>query len=75
MLYGSDESMRLLEILNSRLADDSKAEGGEKAETAVPQAQNKGNVFDLEIPSTSNIRKHDFETPMPRLQSNVSKCR
>ncbi|XP_076946771.1 uncharacterized protein LOC143618436 isoform X2 [Bidens hawaiensis] len=70
--FSRDESMRLLVILNSRLADDSKAEGGEKAETAAPQAQNKGNVFDLEIPSTSNIRKHDFETPMPRLQSNVN---
>ncbi|XP_076953967.1 nuclear pore complex protein NUP1-like [Bidens hawaiensis] len=69
--FSRDESMRLLEILNSRLADDSKVEGGEKPATVVPQAQNKGNALDHEILSTSNIRKHDFETPMPRLQSNI----
>ncbi|KAI7726324.1 hypothetical protein M8C21_008122 [Ambrosia artemisiifolia] len=70
--FSRDESRRLMEILNSRLVDDSNAEGGEKPASVTPQGKGKGNVLDHEIPSTSTIRKqYDLETPMLRLQSNI----
>ncbi|KAI3694823.1 hypothetical protein L1987_77804 [Smallanthus sonchifolius] len=70
--FSRDESMRLMEILKSRLVDDSNAEGEENAASVISLGQGKGNVLDHEIPSTSNIRKqYDLETPMPRLQSNI----
>ncbi|KAJ0560935.1 hypothetical protein HanHA300_Chr06g0217061 [Helianthus annuus] len=70
--FSRDESRRLMEILNSRLVDDSNAEGAEKAANVTPQGKGKGNVSDRELPSTSNIRKqYDVETPMPRLQSAI----
>lgn len=72
-LYCRDESMRLMEILKSRLVDDSNAEGEGKAASVISQGQGKGNLLDNKIPSTSNVRtQYDLETPMPRLQSNVS---
>ncbi|KAJ0780693.1 hypothetical protein HanPI659440_Chr06g0240601 [Helianthus annuus] len=70
--FSRDESRRLMEILNSRLVDDSNAAGAEKAASVTPQGKGKGNVSDGELPSTSNIRKqYDVETPMPRLQSAI----
>ncbi|KAM0000700.1 hypothetical protein Hdeb2414_s0414g00888671 [Helianthus debilis subsp. tardiflorus] len=70
--FSRDESRRLMEILNSRLVDDSNADGAEKAASVTPQGKGKGNVSDRELPSASNIRKqYDVETPMPRLQSAI----
>ncbi|KAK9070832.1 hypothetical protein SSX86_011234 [Deinandra increscens subsp. villosa] len=70
--FSRDESIRLMEILKSRLVDDSNAEGEEKAASVISQGQGKGNVLDHAIPSTSNIRRqYDLETPLPRSQSNI----
>lgn len=59
-----------MEILKSRLVDDSNDEGEKKAVSVISQGQDKVNELD-EIPSLG--KQYDVETPMPRLQSNVSK--
>ncbi|KAK1434682.1 hypothetical protein QVD17_00431 [Tagetes erecta] len=70
--FSRDESMRLMEILKSRLADDSNAEEEEKTGIVISQGKGKANVLNHETPSASNVRKqYDLETPMLHLQSNI----
>ncbi|KAL8254872.1 hypothetical protein R6Q59_033093 [Mikania micrantha] len=70
--FSQDESRRLMEILKSRLVDDSNAEGEEKEASVISQGKGKGSMLDPEIPSTSNISmRYDMETPRPCLQSNM----
>ncbi|KAK1420977.1 hypothetical protein QVD17_22987 [Tagetes erecta] len=69
--FSRDESNRLMEILKSRLVDDSNVEGEKTAAIAsvIPQGQDKMNELDCEIPSLG--KQYDVETPMPRLLSNI----
>ncbi|KAD3067936.1 hypothetical protein E3N88_35816 [Mikania micrantha] len=67
--FSRDESCRLMEILKSRLVDDSVAEEEKKATNVISQEQDKVNDLDREIPSI--WKQYDVETPMPHLQSNI----
>ncbi|KAL8206248.1 hypothetical protein R6Q57_009799 [Mikania cordata] len=67
--FSRDESCRLMEILKSRLVDDSVAEEEKKATNVISQGQDKVNDLDREIPSI--WKQYDVETPMPHLQSNI----
>ncbi|KAL8237000.1 hypothetical protein R6Q59_018081 [Mikania micrantha] len=67
--FSRDESCRLMEILKSRLVDDSVAEEEKKATNSISQGQDKVNDLDREIPSI--WKQYDVETPMPHLQSNI----
>ncbi|KAI3801840.1 hypothetical protein L1987_29957 [Smallanthus sonchifolius] len=67
--FSRDESSRLMEILKSRLVDDSNAEGGKKAASTISQGQDRVNELDREIPSMG--KQYDVETPLPHLQSKI----
>ncbi|KAK9055095.1 hypothetical protein SSX86_026175 [Deinandra increscens subsp. villosa] len=67
--FSRDESSRLMEILKSRLVDDSNAEGGKKAASVISEGQDKMKELVREIPSTG--KQYDVETPMPRFLSNM----
>nr|XP_043620892.1 nuclear pore complex protein NUP1 isoform X2 [Erigeron canadensis] len=76
--FSRDESKRLMEILNSRLVDSSSnAEREKKSSSTVLQGQARVDVLDPAVPSRSTMgHQYDaertvFETPMPRLQSNM----